>query len=139
MVTGGTSSFSGYSVELLNSDGSWYCNLPSFQEPRSTHSQIGNLVCGGGNNKLNTTLTCEVFNSGIINKYFVPLALHNILGQWFQLKTELIDRRFAANIFENENGVILMAGEYSNSAEILQNGESHLLDLNISSTRYFEH
>ena len=64
MVTGGLGSsyIPRRSVELLNSDGSWYCNLPSLQNERYVQSQIGNLVCGGGS--ASTAKTCEVFNSG---------------------------------------------------------------------------
>ena len=67
MVTGGLTEVDGLtSVELLDSDGSWYCNLPSLQQPRFYHSQNVDLVCGGGSRSSNSTslTTCEAFNSG---------------------------------------------------------------------------
>ena len=55
-----------------------------------------------------------------------------VLGQWFQLKTELQDRRLESNIFESDNGVILMGGYFTNSVEILNKGESKLLGFNFT-------
>ena len=84
---------------------------------------LKSLEIQGGFSIINVS-TIEWQDTGLL-----PLI---ILGQWFELKTKLQDRRYGSSSFENDNGVILMGGVYSNLVEILEEGESKLLGFNFT-------
>ena len=62
ILTGGwtVNSSTSNQVEVLNADGSYFCNLPTLPNPLHGISQIDLLACGGFPN----TTSCSVFNSG---------------------------------------------------------------------------
>ena len=69
-------------------------------------------------------LSCKCF-------FCVCILISHILGQWFELTTELKASRSFSSIFEtDDNGIVLLGGTSEtgeNSSEIIRNGESEFL------------
>jgi len=108
LLTGGlTVGGSSDQVEVLNSDGSYLCNLTPLLGAEYGMSLIGTLACGGW------TYSRSCFNY--------------TAGRWDELSFGLLDERRIANSFENDNGIILMAGTVSSSVELLTSEGSELL------------
>ena len=101
IITGGNPSRN--KVEVLHSNGSYWCSLADFPQPRSGHTQVGLLSCGGYENDIRTS--CLSFTD----------------GQW-KISHYLQSERFEHSSWLSPQGVILLGGTGSKTTtEILPN------------------
>ena len=94
IVTGGNDQLD--QVEVLLSDGTPWCTLPSLPEPRFEHSQSGLVACGGES----TSSSCVTFSG----------------GQWNTSHSLSSSRMFHSSWTSAKHGTILMGGGYSSSS-----------------------
>jgi len=101
MITGGDTETRWVTVELLRSDGSFWCSLPDLPGPRVYHTQNGLVTCGG-RMSLSPGPSCVTFTS----------------GEWFKSHSLIKDRTDHFS-WISPQGILLM-GEYEDdSTELL--------------------
>ena len=106
------------------------CTLPPITERRFYQSQVGTLVCGGSWDT-NVSNTCEEFNLGKQNCNFPfceSVVYHSykpfdLIGQWGP-SYDLLENRFCSPVWPRKDGIMLLGGYYSDTTELLHNGES---------------
>ena len=110
ILTGGYSNISSVSssVEILRSNGSYWCSLPDLPDVREYHTQSGLFTCGGYSS-MDTETSCLSFTD----------------GRWSTSHT-LQHRRWYHSSWMSQHGVVLIGGGASrNTTEILtDNGGS---------------
>ena len=106
IITGGYPSYK--SVEILRSNGSYWCSLPDLPDDRSLHTQSGLITCGGYNSS-DIKTSCLSFSD----------------GQW-STSHQLQHLRYRHSTWMSQHGVVLMGGGGSdNTTEMLtDNGGS---------------
>ena len=94
-------------VELLNMDGTWNCPMPAMPKPRSDHTQIGPIVCGGNVRKS----SCISFIRGSVN--------------WKKTHT-LAEGRPGNSAWDSPQGIRLLGGWNSGTTSeiLLENGDT---------------
>ena len=102
IITGGSpSGYVGRSVEILRSNGSYWCSLPDLPDLRFQHTQSGLITCGSSG----SDTSCLSF----------------INGQW-ETSHQLQHSRYRHSSWMSQHGVVLMGGSVffsRNSTEIL--------------------
>ena len=99
IITGGDSTRSDRSVEILHANGSYWCSLPDLPDKRKNHTQSGLVTCGGAY----TPTSCLTFSS----------------GQW-RTSHQLQHERYKHSLWMSQHGVVLMGGASSpTTTEIL--------------------
>ena len=110
-------------VEVLNSDGSYLCNLTPLLGAEYGQSLIGTLACGGWG----YPQSCFNYTAGKFELLEFGFNINIISGRWDELSFGLLDERRIANSFENDNGIILMGDTVGDSVELLTSEGSELL------------
>ena len=64
IITGGWSSSSYRSVEILQQNGSYWCSLPDLPDIRYKHTQSGLIACGSGGYNSDTETSCLTLTDG---------------------------------------------------------------------------
>ena len=107
IITGGDSTRSDRSVEILHANGSYWCSLPDLPDKRKNHTQSGLVTCGGIGSDIWTS--CLTFSS----------------GQW-RTSHQLQQKRWDHFSWMSQHGVVLMGGYGSRTTtEILtEDGQS---------------
>ena len=107
IITGGDPSSSYRSVEILRSNGSYWCSLPNLPDDRHEgHTQSGLITCGGYDPS-DTQTSCLSFTD----------------GQW-STSHQLQHRRYRHSTWMSQHGVVLLGGGGSTSTtEILTDNE----------------
>ena len=108
LVTGGYSTGSRTSVELLSSDGTRLCSLPNLPAGRSQHSQTGLVACGGGFSRSSERKSCVTFAA----------------GRWKKTHT-LGQKRYAHTSWASPRGVMIMGGRDSRRTTELLTDNGH--------------
>ena len=101
IITGGFTSGGNItrSVEILRSDGSYWCSLPELPDDRYRHTQSGLIACGSGNPG-NTSTSCLTFAD----------------GEW-RISHQLQYRRYEHSAWTSQLGVVLMGGDSGGSTK----------------------
>ena len=97
------------SAELISTNGSSICELPTMPQPKSWHTQSGLTACAGGYS--DSERSCIKFEA----------------GAWTTLTDNLVEKREVHSSWVNSNGHILLIGglDSPNTTEIVyQNGAS---------------
>ena len=101
----------GTSVELLDTNGTQLCNLPSLPSTRRGHSQTVLTSCGGEDSEYASYTSCLTLNS----------------GSW-EDSHSLAQEREGHSAWSSPQGIMILGGEDSNSrttTEILtENGDT---------------
>ena len=104
LITGGSGSQS-KSVEIFRTDGTPIssCNIPDLPDDRRLHTQVGTMLCGGGDTN-ETSLSCLNFAS----------------NSWNLMSFKLTYRRMGHVSWQSKNGMVFMGGLHSmNTTEIV--------------------
>ena len=111
-MTGGTHTET--SAELISTNGSSICELPTMSKLKYSHTQSGLTACGGRRQEaaeIDTRRNCIKFEA----------------GSWTTLTDNLVEERYGHSSWITSNGDILLMGGYSSptTTEIVyQNGTS---------------
>ena len=100
------------SVELLKTDGTWICSMPTMPEPRYGHSQTGPIACSGLRSNTNTL------------KQAIRKSCSTLSTEW-EKTYNMSDMREHHSAWASPKGVMLMGGVRDKTTEILtENGDT---------------
>ena len=112
LISGGGTNLRHKSVEILHSNGSYWCSLPDLPDSRYLHTQSGLVLCGDGSS--NYWSSCLTFSS----------------GQWRKSHLLQHNRTFHSS-WMSQHGLVLLGGnpgsdrDSKTTAEILtEDGQS---------------
>ena len=136
-------------VELLNSNGTWLCNLPDLPTipfsisigpvGRFQHSQTGTTVCGG------TCMSggiCNNFESKFPGQREPSASCHEFTtnGEWVELPYD-IGNRYEHSAWPSPSGIMILGSMSRQDGELTRNGGSNrvvILEENGQTSEPFE-
>ena len=114
MITGGSGDQS-KSVEIFRTDGTPLssCAIPDLPDSRRSHTQIGTMICGGGNNETDTS------------------CINLVSNVWEVVEFTLRYRRIWHVSWQSKMGLVLMGGLFSDATTelVTDEGSAEYFDL----------